>query len=179
MDGWLRRLGTGGEASQPPTPLTGGDPNAPKAKAFADQFKMNYPVLLGLGREEHCPKAGEELVGVVKKGYEDVAAKLTGALDGSGLPWAFLGGLASSIHGRPRWTYDLDVFVGGPGASFGRLLVATDDGRYVDRSVERGAVGGRHRADHGGLAGVKHEWCGQAKVAENRRPSRLPTAQAT
>jgi cytochrome c biogenesis protein CcmG, thiol:disulfide interchange protein DsbE len=28
------------------------DDDAPKAKAFADQFKMNYPVLLGLGRED-------------------------------------------------------------------------------------------------------------------------------
>jgi peroxiredoxin len=28
------------------------DDDAPKAKAFADQFKMNYPILLGLGRED-------------------------------------------------------------------------------------------------------------------------------
>ena len=30
----------GGEASQPPTPLTGGDPNAPKAKSFSDLVKL-------------------------------------------------------------------------------------------------------------------------------------------
>ncbi len=28
------------------------DDDAPKAKAYADQFKMNYPILLGLGRED-------------------------------------------------------------------------------------------------------------------------------
>jgi peroxiredoxin len=28
------------------------DDDAPKAQAFADQFKINYPVLLGLGRED-------------------------------------------------------------------------------------------------------------------------------
>ena len=28
------------------------DDDAAKAKAFADQFKMNYPILLGLGRED-------------------------------------------------------------------------------------------------------------------------------
>jgi len=28
------------------------DDDAPKAQAFADQFKMNYPILLGLGRED-------------------------------------------------------------------------------------------------------------------------------
>ena len=43
--------------------------------------------------------------------FLDVVAKVTAALDGAGLPWAFMGGLASAVHGRPRWTYDLDVFV--------------------------------------------------------------------
>ena len=28
------------------------DDDAPKAKAFADEYKMNYPILLGLGRED-------------------------------------------------------------------------------------------------------------------------------
>jgi thiol-disulfide isomerase/thioredoxin len=28
------------------------DDEAPKAKAFADEYKMNYPILLGLGRED-------------------------------------------------------------------------------------------------------------------------------
>lgn len=43
--------------------------------------------------------------------FLDVAAKVTAVLDATDLPWAFLGGLASAVHGRPRWTYDLDVFV--------------------------------------------------------------------
>lgn len=47
----------------------------------------------------------------------------------------------AAVFGDVDGDDDLDVFVGGPGASFGRLLVATDDGRYVDRSVERGVVG--------------------------------------
>ena len=28
------------------------DDDAPKARAFADEYKMNYPILLGLGRED-------------------------------------------------------------------------------------------------------------------------------
>ena len=28
------------------------DDDAPKAKAFATEYKMNYPILLGLGRED-------------------------------------------------------------------------------------------------------------------------------
>lgn len=43
--------------------------------------------------------------------FLDVTAKVTAALDGAGLPWAFMGGVASAVHGRPRWTYDLDTFV--------------------------------------------------------------------
>jgi hypothetical protein len=32
-------------------------------------------------------------------------------LDGWGRAWSLMGGVASAIHGRPRWTYDIDVFV--------------------------------------------------------------------
>jgi hypothetical protein len=63
--------------------------------------------------------------------FLDVAAKLTGALDGSGLPWAFLGGLASSVHGRPRWTYDLDVFVQ-PHDARPALAALSDAGFSID-----------------------------------------------
>lgn len=48
--------------------------------------------------------------------FLDVAAKVTAVLDATDRPWAFLGGLASAVHGRPRWTYDLDVFVQPPDA---------------------------------------------------------------
>lgn len=40
-----------------------------------------------------------------------VLADMTAALDAAGLPWAMLGGVAAAVHGRPRWTYDIDVFV--------------------------------------------------------------------
>ena len=32
-------------------------------------------------------------------------------LEGASIPHAFMGGLASTTHGRPRWTHDVDVFV--------------------------------------------------------------------
>jgi len=46
---------------------------------------------------------------------EEVFLSVLGAvaetLDGAGRPWTVIGGVASAVHGRPRWTYDIDVFV--------------------------------------------------------------------
>jgi hypothetical protein len=33
------------------------------------------------------------------------------ALDTNGVPYMLMGGIASSVHGRPRWTHDIDVLV--------------------------------------------------------------------
>jgi predicted nucleotidyltransferase len=33
------------------------------------------------------------------------------AMEGSGLPFLVMGGIASAILGRPRWTHDVDLFV--------------------------------------------------------------------
>jgi hypothetical protein len=35
----------------------------------------------------------------------------THALDGEGIGYALIGGIASASHGRPRWTHDIDVLV--------------------------------------------------------------------
>jgi predicted nucleotidyltransferase len=41
----------------------------------------------------------------------DVLAEVHSALDDAGIPFALMGGVASSVHGRPRSTRDIDVFV--------------------------------------------------------------------
>src|SRR4051812_13259456 len=33
------------------------------------------------------------------------------ALRGAGVPYLFMGGIASIVHGRTSWTHDLDVFI--------------------------------------------------------------------
>ena len=33
------------------------------------------------------------------------------ALEGAGVPYLFMGGIASIVHGRTSWTHDLDVFI--------------------------------------------------------------------
>jgi predicted nucleotidyltransferase len=40
-----------------------------------------------------------------------VAGEAIGAIERKGIPYAFIGGIASALHGRPRWTHDVDLFV--------------------------------------------------------------------
>jgi hypothetical protein len=51
-----------------------------------------------------CQPVSEEV-------FLSVLADATAALDAADLPWAVMGGVASAVHGRPRWTFDIDVFV--------------------------------------------------------------------
>jgi predicted nucleotidyltransferase len=41
----------------------------------------------------------------------DVLADAVGALDGADVPYLLIGGLAASVHGRPRASDDIDLFV--------------------------------------------------------------------
>jgi predicted nucleotidyltransferase len=43
--------------------------------------------------------------------FLEVVADALHAADQSGLPYLLVGGIASGILGRPRWTHDLDLFV--------------------------------------------------------------------
>jgi hypothetical protein len=46
-----------------------------------------------------------------KENFLDVLRDAIGAVERTGLPYGLLGGLASAVHGRPRWTHDADLFV--------------------------------------------------------------------
>ncbi len=48
---------------------------------------------------------------VDESAYLEVIEEAATALDGHGIPYVFIGGLASSAYGRPRWTHDGDVMV--------------------------------------------------------------------
>jgi len=43
--------------------------------------------------------------------FLQVIAEVGSLLEEANIPFAFMGGLASTTHGRPRWTHDVDVFV--------------------------------------------------------------------
>lgn len=66
------------------------------------------------------------------------------ALEGEGIPYMLTGSLASSFHGEPRATRDIDFVIDPDGAGLERLvdrLIA--EGLYVDGGVARGALATR------------------------------------
>jgi predicted nucleotidyltransferase len=60
------------------------------------------------GRRRADPFEG---LAVDERTFLGVLDEVLAALNGDGVPYAMIGGLASSILGRMRWTHDLDVFV--------------------------------------------------------------------
>ena len=70
---------------------------------------------------------GGELPEVDDAVFLEVLAETVRIVEGSGLPHAFMGGIASTALGRPRWTHDVD------------LLVRRDDARPL---LERFAAAG-------------------------------------
>ncbi|TMK84795.1 MAG: nucleotidyltransferase family protein [Actinobacteria bacterium] len=98
-------------------------------RASLPEFHVrSYPV-----RSRDTP-VGPRLVGLVRRGRAGVymravpdisfegwnvdeptflrmAKEAIDAIDDAGIPYAFIGGIASALHGRPRWTHDVDIFV--------------------------------------------------------------------
>jgi predicted nucleotidyltransferase len=79
--------------------------------------------------------------------YVAVLESVRRTLDDTDLPWALLGGIASAVHGRPRWTYDIDVFVRPHDArpaleALARSGFATDelDPHWLFKAIARGVL---------------------------------------
>jgi predicted nucleotidyltransferase len=79
--------------------------------------------------------------------FLEVLGKTARTLDDHGRPWALMGGVASAIHGRPRWTYDIDVFVQPQDArpaleAFGGAGFSTDekDPHWLYKAMDRGVL---------------------------------------
>jgi hypothetical protein len=56
------------------------------------------------------------------------------AADGSGVAWVLMGGVGSALHGRPRWTHDIDLFVTPRGA--GQLLSCLADAGFKTEETD-------------------------------------------
>jgi hypothetical protein len=65
-------------------------------------------------------------------------ARLVGALDRANVPYMLAGSFASSVHGTPRSTQDVDIVVDPTFATLDALLTElADPDLYVDRDVAR------------------------------------------
>jgi predicted nucleotidyltransferase len=68
------------------------------------------------GFTEDVARSSEELwegqVEVEEAKFQRVLRETADVLRRSGIPHLFMGGVASAALGRPRWTHDIDVFVG-------------------------------------------------------------------
>jgi len=56
---------------------------------------------------------------------------LRDALEGSGVPYAVMGGIAASAWGLPRFTHDIDIAVNLRASEIGRLLAALEKRGYL------------------------------------------------
>jgi hypothetical protein len=74
----------------------------------------------------------------------DVAITLTKALDELGIRYVIGGSLASSVHGVPRSTNDIDLLVELPGSAVDAFVSALGPTFYVDRDMVVDAI--RRRA---------------------------------
>ena len=78
--------------------------------------------------------------------FLDVLGRARDALDGK-IGWALIGGVACAVHGRPRWSYDIDLFVGEPDALtaldlLGDAGFATQelDPTWIYKAIDRGVL---------------------------------------
>jgi predicted nucleotidyltransferase len=78
--------------------------------------------------------------------FLDVLSRSRDALDGK-IPYALIGGVACAIYGRPRWSYDIDLFVREPDAGtalelFSDAGFSTDelDPNWIYKAIDRGVL---------------------------------------
>lgn len=72
---------------------------------------------------------------------EEALARVVQSLNALGIPHMVTGSVASSHHGRPRMTHDVDVVIDPSAEAMGRLVdVLAASGFYVDAATARDAL---------------------------------------
>jgi hypothetical protein len=75
-------------------------------------------------------------------GVESILQRLSSALDGAGVPYMLTGSFASSLHGAPRVTHDVDVVIAPTRGSLNQLLEQfPEEHYYVSRDAALQAYG--------------------------------------
>ncbi|MGM0577730.1 MAG: hypothetical protein ACQEXJ_18530 [Myxococcota bacterium] len=100
----------------------------------------------------------------------DFLRRLTEAFDAAGAPYMLVGSFASTYHGAPRTTQDVDVVVELDRASLARLLGALPEERYyVSREAAVDAVRRRQQFN---VVDLETGWKADLIVRKGRRFSR-------
>ncbi len=74
----------------------------------------------------------------------DLLQAMKALLEGAGIPYMVVGSFASTVHGEPRTTLDLDLVIDPTPASLDLFLASVDmDAFYVDPDVARDALRAR------------------------------------
>ncbi len=74
---------------------------------------------------------------------EQVLRAVLPHLDRLGIPYLITGGIAATLHGRPRFTQDIDLVIAPTGNQLERLIDALDPDFAVSREAARKAYAGR------------------------------------
>lgn len=61
--------------------------------------------------DEAYPGEEVERVDVGEETFLRVLGEATGSLERAGIDYGLMGGIASAVFGRPRWTFDVDIFL--------------------------------------------------------------------
>jgi len=78
------------------------------------------------------------------KTQSDVISRIAGSLESAGIPYMVVGSLASSFHGEPRTTRDVDMVIDPTREALERFVAAVAaDGLYVDPSTAAEALASR------------------------------------
>src|SRR5262245_52617044 len=73
-------------------------------------------------------------------GFASLLRELVAVLESTGIPHMVVGSFASTVHGEPRTTLDLDIVIEPTGDQLEQLLEALPEDRYyVDPAVAREA----------------------------------------
>ena len=84
--------------------------------------------------------------------FAELLSDVIGRLDRAGVPYMVTGSLASSYHGEPRATLDVDIVIDPTPQSLGRLVESLVDGHYyVDAEAAYEALA--RRAQFNAVAG--------------------------
>jgi hypothetical protein len=75
-------------------------------------------------------------------GAADLLARMTGLLEGAGIPYMLTGSFASTLFGAPRTTQDIDIVIDPTLGTLEKLLHALPDSEYyISREAAREAYG--------------------------------------